>query len=70
MFRGTQHLSMHLSPVNLAINLFIYTSHNRHAIASDNVEPQRYFFTGNLFFDWPYNALDGFLEDEIHAAVA
>ena len=61
---------MNFTPINLAINLLVHTSYNRYAIATDNVKAQGNFFARYLFFYRSNNALGGFLEDEVHAAVA
>jgi hypothetical protein len=70
MSRSTQDLSMHLPPINLGVNLFVYPAHHRHAITPYDVKSERYFFTGFFVFYRSDDALDGFLEDEVHAAVA
>lgn len=70
MFRTSQYLAMHFTPINLAVNLLIHTSYNCYAITADDVEAQGNFFTGYFLFYWSDNALGGFLEDEVHAAVA
>jgi hypothetical protein len=61
---------MNLPPVNLAINLFIHPAHHRHTITPYDVESERHFFTRFIVFYRSDDALDGFLEDEVHAAVA
>lgn len=70
MSRSAQHLAMHLAPVYLRVNLLIHSTHHRHTITPYDVQPKRYFFTGFFVFYRSYDALDGFLEDEVHAAVA
>ena len=70
MSRSTQHLTMHLAPVYLRVNLLIHSTHHRHTITPYDVQPKRYFFTGFFVFYRSDDALDGFLEDEVHAAVA
>lgn len=70
MSRAPQNLPMHLRPINRLIQLLIQPPHHRYTISPHNIQPQRYFFAGNLFFARPDDALDRFLEDQVHAAVA
>jgi hypothetical protein len=61
---------MNLPPINLPVNFFIYPAHHSDAITPYNVESEGYFFARFFVFYRSDDALDGFLEDEIHAAIA
>src|SRR3712207_6493601 len=56
MLFTSQPVALNFPPIDLAVNLLIYTPHNRHGVATDNVKTQGDFFTGNFFVCWPYNA--------------
>lgn len=60
---------MHLRPIYRLIQLLIQPADHRHAIAAHNIQPEGYFFRGYFFFSRPDDALYGFLENEVHAAV-
>jgi hypothetical protein len=70
MSRPPQNLALHLCPINRLVELLVQPPDHRDAVPAHNVQPQRDFFARHAFIARPDDALRGFLEHQVHGAVA